>query len=156
MLCDYSCRSNEHGASRRSFLGRVFAGAGLAVAGASLPGAIAGELQSSGKRIVTIFLHGGVSQLESWDPKPNTDTGGPFRTIGTSVPGLHICELLPHTAKVMHHLAVLRSLNTRNEDHGKGHEEMCTGRNKVPGVNYPHLGAVAAKVRIPQRTITGL
>ena len=42
-----------------------------------------------------IFLSGGVSQLETWDPKPGTDTGGPFQAIPTSVPGMHICELLP-------------------------------------------------------------
>lgn len=144
-----NCQSPEHASSRRQFLGRVMAGGVVASAASLLPGAVAGELQSSGKRILNIFLHGGVSQLETWDPKPNTDTGGPFRTIATSVPGLHICELLPYTAKVMHHLAVVRSLNTRNEDHGKGQVEMCTGRNKMPGVDYPHLGAVAAKSLMP-------
>ncbi len=56
-------------------------------------------------RVVVVFLEGGLSQLESWDPKPNTDTGGPFKAIQTSVPGTRISELLPLTAKQMHRLA---------------------------------------------------
>jgi hypothetical protein len=111
--------------------------------------AIADQIRAKHKKILNIFMHGGVSQLESWDPKPNTDTGGPFRAIPTSVPGVHICELLPHTAKQMHHLAVIRSLNTRNGDHARGTIEMTTGRTRVPGTDFPHLGAVAAKTLTP-------
>ena len=51
-----------------------------------------------------------ISQLESWDSKPSTTFGGPFRAIPTSVPGIHVSELLPRTAKLMHHLAIVRSL----------------------------------------------
>jgi hypothetical protein len=87
-----------------------------------------------------------LSQLESWDPKPNTDTGGPFRAIPTSVPGLHISELLPFTAQQMHHLALVRSINTKNNEHDKGRYMMTTGRPKEPGSDYPHLGAVTARV----------
>jgi hypothetical protein len=77
-------------------------------------------LSSSQKRVVVIFLAGGVSQLETWDPKPGTDTGGPFKAIPTSVPGVHICELLPHTAKQMHRLAIIRGVNTAEDDHADG------------------------------------
>jgi uncharacterized protein (DUF1501 family) len=65
------------------------------------------------------------------------------------VPGIHICELLPFTAKQMHHLAILRSLNTKNNDHAKGQVEMTTGRSRMIGTDYPHLGAVAAKSLTP-------
>ena len=78
------------------------------------------ELAATQKHILVICLAGGLSQLESWDPKPKTDTGGPFRAIPTSVPGTHISELLPYTAKQMHHLAIVRSVNTKEDDHGKG------------------------------------
>ncbi len=101
------------------------------------------------KQVLNIFLHGGVSQLETWDPKPNTDTGGPFRAIPTSVPGIHICELLPHTAQQMHHLSIVRSLDTKNNDHGRGVVEMTTGHQQLPGTDFPHLGAVAAKRLTP-------
>jgi hypothetical protein len=95
--------------------------------------------------MIVIDMHGGLSQLESWDPKPGTDTGGPFRAIPTSVPGVHISELLPQTAKQMHHLALLRGLNTKNDDHGKGTYMMMTGRRQTPAADYPEIGAVVAK-----------
>jgi hypothetical protein len=153
MKCRYACQSSDHILSRRSFLGGM-AGASAVASGlggvlAASPG-VAEQLKNKPKHILNIFMHGGVSQLESWDPKPNTDTGGPFRAIPTSVPGMRICELLPYTAKQMHHLALVRSLNTKNGDHGKGQIEMVTGRNRVPGSDYPHLGAVAAKTLTPE------
>ncbi|MFN9040614.1 MAG: DUF1501 domain-containing protein, partial [Planctomyces sp.] len=96
------CGSTEHGFGRRMFLGGSMLGAaGLGAAGLGqlLTGrsAIASQVKARSRRVLNIFLHGGVSQLETWDPKPNTDTGGPFRAIPTTVPGLHICELLPYT-----------------------------------------------------------
>src|SRR5690349_1505502 len=54
------------------------------------------------KQLLFLFLSGGASQLETWDPKPGTPTGGPYRAIPTSLPGVHIGELLPHCAKNMH------------------------------------------------------
>jgi uncharacterized protein (DUF1501 family) len=95
--------------------------------------------------MLVINMAGGLSQLESWDPKPGTATGGPFRAIPTSVPGVHISELLPRTARIMHHLALIRSINTHEDDHGKGDYLMSTGRAKTPAQEYPLLGAVVAK-----------
>src|SRR6185295_13965509 len=92
--------------------------------------------------------HGGVSQLETWDPKPNTVWGGPFRSIETSVPGVRISELLPFTAKQMHQLALVRGINTKNSGHGPGAIQMTTGHNPT-GAELPHLGAVAAKSLTP-------
>ena len=90
MQCRYACQSADHVVSRRSLLGGFAAGAaGIAAGlGGALASsrAIAGPIQAKNKRVLNIFLHGGVSQLETWDPKPNTDTGGPFRAIPTSVP----------------------------------------------------------------------
>jgi uncharacterized protein (DUF1501 family) len=150
MKCDYACGSSEHVLERRRFLGTLAGAAGGAVLGlphmvrAAMP-----ELAANQKRILVVYLSGGLSQLESWDPKPKTDTGGPFRAIPTSVPGTHICELLPYTAKVMHHLSIVRSVNTKEDDHGKGHYCMTTGRRKEPAADYPHLGAVAASLLAP-------
>ena len=118
MRCEYACGTAEHTVSRRSFLGGLAAGSMAAGLGELLHGHAGGRRAVASrrqKRILNIFLHGGVSQLETWDPKPNTDTGGPFRAIPTSVPGIHICELLPHTAKQMHRLAIVRSLNTQEQ-----------------------------------------
>jgi len=150
-----ACRSPEHALSRRAVLGQLGGAAGLAGAGLGLCGglaaapAVAEAVRSLGKRVLVIFLHGGVSQLESWDPKPGTDTGGPFRAIPTSVPGVHVSELLPHTARQMHRLAIIRSLDTRNGDHGRGQREMTSGRDQPAPLDYPHLGAVVAKTLTP-------
>ena len=153
MKCQYACGSTEHVTNRRRFIGGIASGAAGLSLGGLLTGnpAIAEQLKGKQKRILNVFLHGGVSQLESWDPKPGTDTGGPFRAIPTSVPGIHISELLPYTAKQMHHLAIVRSLDTKNNDHARGQEEMTTGHKQIPGTDYPHLGAIAAKMLTPER-----
>jgi hypothetical protein len=138
--------------ARRQFLGTMAAAGAGAMAGGlgvfSSP-VIAEQLRSDQKRIVVFNMHGGLSQLESWDPKPGTNTGGPFRAIPTSVPGVHISELLPQTAKQMHHLCLVRGVNTAEDDHGKGTYLMLTGRRQSPAADYPQIGAVAAKSLAP-------
>ena len=122
-------------------------GAGSLVGGLGILAqpAAAKQLASDQKRVLVIDMKGGLSQLESWDPKPGTSTGGPFRAISTSVPGIQICELLPLTAKQMHHLAIVRSVNTKENSHAKGRYMMQTGRKQTPAANFPKLGAVVSK-----------
>ncbi len=147
MKCHYSCNSPEHAIARRDFLGGVIGGVGVLAGGvpALANPEVTQKLSSNQKRVVVVYMSGGLSQLESWDPKPKTDTGGPFRAIPTVVPGTHICELLPLTAQHMDKLSLVRSINTRNGDHGKGRYQMTRGRDQRPGDNEPHLGAVIAK-----------
>ncbi len=141
--CEYACETTDHALSRRTFL----TGAGAALGfGAFANPLAAKEFARSQKRVCAIFLSGGVSQLETWDPKPGTDTGGPFKAIPTSVPGVHICELLPETAKQMHRMVLVRGVNTAEDEHGRGAYIMLTGRRTEPGIEYPHLGAVAARL----------
>lgn len=153
MKAFYACGSAEHAVGRRGFLG------GLAAAGlGSMAGglgvfarrAAAEQLAKQQKRVVVFNMLGGLSQLESWDPKPGTATGGPFRAIPTSVPGIHISELLPKTAQQMHHLTLVRGVNTAEDDHGKGSYLMLTGRRQSPAADYPRIGAVAAKALAPE------
>src|SRR5687768_9569029 len=120
MKCTYACQSPQHTIARRGFLGGLLGG-GLLASGMNWSrSALAGQLEQRQKRVLVFFMDGGLSQLESWDPKPGTDTGGPFRPIPTSVPGIQISELLPYTAQQMHHLALIRSVNTKQDDHGLG------------------------------------
>ncbi len=147
MRSPYFCGSAEHTLSRRQFLGGAAAGVGGALGfGSFIQPLAARELDSAQKRVLVIFLLGGSSQLETWDPKPGTNTGGPFQTIATSVPGVHICELLPFTATQMHRMALVRGINTANDDHGGGDYIMNTGRRREPAMTYPHLGSVCAKL----------
>jgi hypothetical protein len=146
--CHYACQTAAHDIGRRAFFGKMArAGAGASLAGLGLfaTPAFSAELAKQQKRMLVVRMAGGLSQLESWDPKPGVSTGGPFRAIPTSVPGMQICELLPYTAKQMHHLSLLRSINTHEDDHGKGHYLIMTGRRDKPGVSDPEIGAVVAK-----------
>jgi hypothetical protein len=150
MNLKYSCLTSEHAMARRSFLGGMAAGLGVVggLGALATPHASA-KLNRDQKRIVVFNMHGGLSQLESWDPKPGTDTGGPTRAIATSVPGIHIAETLPHTAKQIHNLCLVRGVNTREGDHGRGAYMMLTGRAKTPAADFPQIGAVAAKTLNP-------
>ena len=141
MRRDTGCHSLDHAISRRGLL--VGAAAGTAALGMLRP-AQANELGRSQKRLLQVYLQGGVSQFESWDPKPGTRHGGPFRAIPTSVPGIHISELLPHTAQRMHLLSLIRSINLRTNDHGHGRLFMEKGRNNG---DYPYIGSVASIIR---------
>ncbi len=152
MRCSYACGSIDHEISRRSFLGAATAGLGLATgfSGMIRP-AVSAELKRRERQILLVWLAGGASQLETWDPKPGTDTGGPFRSIETSVPGVRISELLPLTARQMHRMALVRGVNTKEDDHGKGYYFMHTGRREMPGQEYPHLGSLAARYLASER-----
>ena len=156
MSIKYACRSVEHGVARRQFLGTMAtSAAGLMAGGVGLFSnpVVAEQLRSDQKRIVVFNMHGGLSQLESWDPKPGTDTGGPFLSIPTSVPGIRVSELLPMTAQQMHHLCLARGVNTSEDDHGKGAYMMLTGRRQTPAGNFPQIGAVAAKALTPASSV---
>jgi hypothetical protein len=129
MRCDYACGSDEHVLHRRAFLGTATSALGGVVAGLGAFGrpVMAKTLNANDRRVLVVNMAGGLSQLESWDPKPATATGGPFRAIPTSVPGIHISELLPMTARQMHHLTLVRGVNTSEDDHAKGAFMMTTG-----------------------------
>src|SRR5262245_66384510 len=103
------CGSPDHAMDRRGFLGAAAGMAGLSALG--LP-ALAAELKQQQKRVILLWLAGGASQLETWDPKPGAPTGGPFRSIQTSVPGVRSSELMPQMATRKNHTCLNRSLHT--------------------------------------------
>src|SRR5262245_25884452 len=98
------CGGADHVIDRRGFLttvGTTAAGAAASMTALNVlqEPALAAELKKKQKRVIMLWLAGGSSQLETWDPKPGAVTGGPFRAIQTAVPGVHICELMPQMAK---------------------------------------------------------
>ncbi len=105
---------------------------------------LASELAREGKSVILLWLAGGASQLETWDPKPGRRTGGPYAKIKTQIPGIEISELLPKMANQLNETAIIRSLNTKIADHGQGYTLMDTGRIPEPGVRFPHLGSIIA------------
>lgn len=146
-----SCGSPEHTVNRRQFLqGGIAATLATSLSQLAMPSfGWADELKQQQKRVLLLWLAGGASQLETFDPKPGRPTGGPFRAIPTAVPGTHICELMPKTAKLMNKIAVVRSLDTKIADHGQASDLMQRGRRQEAEVNYPDFGTVVAKELAP-------
>ena len=86
------------------------------------------------KSVIFVFLSGGLSQLESFDLKPDapSDVRGEFRPISTRTPGLSICEHLPELAKRSEDWALCRSISHDSNEHSDGHLIMMTGRSHLP------------------------
>ena len=135
------CNKAEHVFTRRQLLGGSAAGLiGLGGLGGLVNPLFAKEMKSKEKQVLFIWIDGGMSQLESWDPKPNTQFGGPFRSIPTTIPGIHVSELMPKTSQIMHKLAVDRGVSTFDNSHSAGVPRINRGDPKDRGaVSYTHL-----------------
>ena len=143
------CKPWEHRLSRRQWLGGVL-GASAAAGLAPLLRARADEVAAAKeKQVLFIWIDGGISQYESWDPKPNTQFGGPFRPISTSIPGTQFCELLPRSARQAHRLTIIRSMCTQDNSHSAGVPRIQRGDPKNRGVTYPFFGSAVAKLLGP-------
>jgi len=146
------CKPWEHRLSRRQLLGTAGAAAGALTVG-GLGGlvqpTVADAMKRKHKQVLFIWLDGGLSQLESWDPKPNTQFGGPFRSIATSIPGVQISELMPRMATKMHQIALIRSVCTQDNSHSAGVARIQRGDPKNRGVTYPYFGSAVAKLLGP-------
>ncbi len=107
-----------------------------------------GRSEGRAKRCILLWLDGGPSHLETFDPKPElpVEMRGPFSAISTSVPGIQFTELLPHSAKLMHRLAVIRSMTSPLGEHGIANHYMLTGYKPSQQLDHPSLGAVVAKL----------
>jgi hypothetical protein len=100
--------------------------------------------QGRAKALIMLWLGGGPSHIETFDPKPGTAIGGPTKAIRTSAAGIEIAAGLPHTAEQMHHIALVRSVVSREGDHERGTYLMKTGFRPNPTVVHPALGAICA------------
>jgi hypothetical protein len=94
------------------------------------------------KSLVTIWLEGGPSQLETWDPHAGTKIGGPTKTISTSIAGVEIAETFPAVAGELKSLSVIRSLVSKEGDHERGSYFLKTGYRPDPTLRHPSLGAI--------------
>lgn len=108
---------------------------GLWRAQAALADAKKSPAASKIRSCIIAFYYGGPSHLDTYDLKPNApaDVRGEFQSIETSVPGLRISEHLPHMAKVMHKVAIVRSMTHQNRLHDSASTEVLTGRQSPQG-----------------------
>lgn len=96
------------------------------------------------RSLLTLWMGGGMSQLETWDPHPGTPSGGQVTAIPTTVKDIQISNLLPQVAEQMHSAMLIRSLTSKEGDHERGTSFVRTGYRPEPTLRYPSLGAIAA------------
>jgi hypothetical protein len=101
------------------------------------------------EHVILFWNSGGMSHLDTWDPKPGRPVQGEFNPIKTSVPGMEISEIFPELAKQMHNAALIRSIRGTNGDHGRAQYELQTGFNQAPNVMHPGLGSIVVHERDP-------
>jgi hypothetical protein len=133
--------------SRRQWLQLLSAG----VAGYSMSGwleLMAADLAKNPERkhsCILLWMNGGPSQMDTFDLKPGHANGGPFKEIQTAAAGLKISEHLPKVAKFGDQMAVIRSMTTKEADHGRASFYMRTGYMPTGPIQYPPIGAIISK-----------
>jgi len=94
------------------------------------------------KACILVWLNGGPSHIDTFDPKPGAKTNGPFAAIDTAVPGMRLCEHLPKLAQQAGRFALIRSMTSKEEDHDRAYRLLHTGAEPNDTVDMPSLGAV--------------
>jgi hypothetical protein len=146
--------------SRRNMLKAGLAG----LAGLSLPGLLRQRAQASaagrdatdGKSVILLWMTGGPSHIDTWDPKPDRPlvNRGPFGTIATKLPGVRICEHLPRMAGMLDRFTLIRSVDARHSNHEPNMVFQTGNIEAAPRINprgrlYPAIGSVVAKMHGP-------
>lgn len=96
------------------------------------------------KACILLWMQGGPSQIDTFDPKPSTSTGGEFNSIGTSVPGIQISEHLPLTAKQAKEFSIIRSMTSREGNHDRARYFVHTGYVQAGVTQHPSFGSIVA------------
>ena len=102
------------------------------------------DVMPRAKHCIVLFMSGGASQLDTFDPKPGTKNGGPFAAIPTSVEGIEVSERLPNVAEQAHHLAIIRSMVSREGNHERARYLLHTGYAPGGAVRHPTLGSLTS------------
>jgi len=140
---------NSSNASRREWM-RSVAMSSLGVSASGwLPrlAATAADDSSRKRSCILLWMNGGPSQTDTFDPKPEHTNGGPFKAISTKTAGLLLGEHLPQLALHSEDLAVIRSMETREGDHGRATFHLRTGNLPQGAIQFPVLGSLVANER---------
>lgn len=97
------------------------------------------------KAVIVLWMNGGPSHVDTWDPKPGTKVAGPHKAIATRTPGLQISEHMPQLARMSDKLAVLRGLTSKEGNHQRANYLYHTGYSPNPTVDHPSLGGWTSK-----------
>jgi hypothetical protein len=107
------------------------------------------------KACILLWLDGGPSHLETFDPKPDApaEIRGPARSIATNVVGTRISEWLPRTAQLCDRLSIIRSMTSPLGEHGLANHYLLTGYKPSPALRYPSYGSVVSRLRSGPSTL---
>lgn len=136
-------QTHRCGFSRRSFLRNISLGAAAAgtLSFHDLMSVSAEELRQQGRAMILLWMAGGPSQFETFDPKPNTSSAGDKKAIKTAVSGIDVSEDWTNTAKVMSDIALIRSMTNKEGNHQRATYQMHTGYVPSGSVKHPSLGS---------------
>jgi hypothetical protein len=136
---------------RRHFLKTIGVGAAGVAASAAIPVSFtdwmalqAADLRKHQMACILLWMAGGPSQLETFDPKPGTEHGGETRAIATAVAGVAIAEGWQQTAKVINEIALVRSMTNREGNHQRATYQLHTGYVPSATIKHPHIGCSVA------------
>jgi uncharacterized protein (DUF1501 family) len=131
--------------TRRDFQRISLASAFGAAACPWLPRLAAAADKKPAKACIVLWMGGGPSQTDTWDLKPDSKNGGPYKEKETAVPGIKISEHLPKLAALGKDLGIIRSMTTKEGEHGRATQLLHTGQLPSEVVPYPALGSLMAK-----------
>src|SRR6516165_5645427 len=107
------------------------------------------KLRRKGEACILLWLEGGPSQMDTWDPKANSG----FKPIATKVPGIQISELFPRVALQMDKLSVIRSVHTEENNHPQGTYNTLTGHRPNAAMKFPSVGSIICKETGPRNEL---
>src|SRR3954471_22544871 len=110
------------------------------------PTAARGE-KAQARACILLYMAGGPSHIDTFDPKPGRPVAGSFRAIGSSVDGVQLCEHLPRLAARMKDIALIRSLTSKEGNHDRARHLMHTSYPPQGGVDHPAFGAIVSETR---------
>lgn len=139
----------RNGLNRRNFLKTgVFGFMGLGLLDLLKASVLADGAAASGcDSVILVWLSGGPSHIDTFDPKPGQPTAGPFKPINTTADGIQISEVLPTVAKQMKHASLIRSLTSKEGSHERATYEMHTGYKPLGSITHPSLGSLVIKTK---------
>ena len=132
--------------SRRAFVGAA-AGTFLGMNVRALVARAGEDRKATAEHVILFWNGGGMTHIDTFDPKPGRDVQGDFDPIKTSVAGIQISEIFPQLAKQMKHVALVRSIAGQNGDHGRATYQLQTSYAQSANLQHPGIGSVVVSER---------
>ena len=136
----------KSGLSRRSLMkAGAFSFLGMNLVDLLRSSAMAAGEMAKCDSVILLWLAGGPSHIDTWDPKPGQSTNGPFKAHDTSASGIQLCEHMPTIARNMKYCSVIRSMTSKEGAHDRATYEMHTGYKPLASIAHPSLGSLVVQ-----------